>query len=61
MTKPRWTREEIVESMMETIAECEAGIKARPMAKRDMELTLVSSGFQIVQVETDEEALAWVR
>ena len=53
------TREEIIESMMETIAECEAAIKARPMAKRDRELTLVSSGFSIVQVETDEEALVW--
>lgn len=53
------TTDEIIESMMETIAECEAAIKARPMAGQSYELTLVSSGFQIKQVETEEEALAW--
>lgn len=53
------THDEIVESMMETIAECEQAIKARPSSKRDYELTLVSSGMNIVQVETDEQALAW--
>lgn len=52
------THDEIVESIMETIAECEAGIKARPSSKRDYELTLVSSGMNIVQVETDEQAIA---
>ena len=52
------THDEIIESMMETIAQCEEAIKARPMAKRDYELTLVSSGFKIVQIESDEEALA---
>mgnify|MGYP001613853051 FL=1 len=55
------THDEIIESMMETIMECEAAIKARPMAKRDMELTLVSSGFQIVQVNTEEQALFWAQ
>lgn len=52
------TRKEIIESMMETIAECEQGIKARPSSRRDYELTLVSSGMNIVQVETDEQAMA---
>lgn len=53
-----WSREEIIASMMETISECENAIQARPAAKRDRELTLVSSGFRITQVETEEEALA---
>jgi len=53
------THDEIIESMMETIVECEQAIKARPSSKRDYELTLVSSGMKIVQVETDEEALFW--
>jgi len=53
------THDEIVESMMETIAECEQAIKSRPSSKRDFEMTLVSSGMKIVQVETDEEALVW--
>lgn len=53
--------EEIIEIMMETIAECEAAIDARPSSKRDVEITLVSNGFRIAQVETDEEALAWVK
>lgn len=54
------THDEIIESMMETIAECEQAIKARPSSKRDYELTLVSSGMEIVQVETDEQARYWV-
>lgn len=53
-----WSREEIIASMMETIAECEDAIQARPTSKREKELTLVSSGFHVVQVNTDEEALA---
>jgi hypothetical protein len=55
------TTEEIIESMMETIAELEQGITACPSGKRDLEITLVSSGMSIVQVETDEEALVWNR
>lgn len=53
--------EEIIEIMMETIAECDAVIQSQANRKRDVEITLISSGFRIVQVETDEEALAWVR
>ena len=53
--------EDIVALMMETIIELEADIQARPSGRRDRELTLQSSGFQIVQVETQEEALLCVR
>ena len=52
-------REEIIEVMQETIAEREEAIKARPSSKREFELTLVSSGMDIVQVETPEQALYW--
>jgi hypothetical protein len=45
------THDEIIESMMETIAECEQAIKARPSSRRDFELTLVSIGMQIIEVE----------
>ena len=44
--------------MMETIIELENGIKSRASSKCDYELTLQSSGFQIVKVEIDEEAFA---
>lgn len=54
-----WSREEIIEAMMDTISECENAIQARPSSKKERELTLASSGFRIVQVETDEEALAF--
>lgn len=57
--KHKVSHDEIVEVMAGTIAECEQAIKARPSSKRDYELTLVSSGMDIVQVETDEEALVW--
>jgi hypothetical protein len=53
------THDEIVESMMETIAECEQAIKARPSSKRDFEMTLVSSGMRIVEVQDDQQALFW--
>ena len=52
-------REEIIEVMQETIAEREEAIKARPSSKREFELTLVSSGMDIVQVETPEQTLYW--
>lgn len=44
-------REEILEVIAETIMECESAIEASPKAKRDRELTLVSSGFRIIQIE----------
>lgn len=50
------TRKEIIEVMMETIAEREDAINANPKAKRDRELTLVSSGFRII--ETEEPQIA---
>jgi hypothetical protein len=52
-------RAEILELIQETIAECEEAIKARPSSKREFEISLVSSGMEIVQVETDEQALLW--
>ena len=52
-------REEILELIQEEIAEREQAIKARPSSKREYELTLVSSGMDIVQVETPEQALYW--
>lgn len=55
------SKQEILELMLETIAECEAAIDARPLSRKDREITLVSSGYRIVQVETDEEALVWTR
>ena len=52
-------RAEILELIQETIAEREADIMARPSSKREFELTLVSSGMNIVEVQTEEQALAW--
>lgn len=54
-----FTHDEIVELMAETIIELEQGIQARPTSRKEREITLESSGFSIVQVETDQEALAW--
>ena len=54
-------REEIIEVMQKTIAERQEAIKARPSSKREFELTLVSSGMDIVQVETPEQALYWAQ
>lgn len=53
-----FTHDEIVELMAETIIELECGIQARPTSRREREITLQSSGMSIVQVATDEEALA---
>ena len=50
------THDEIIESMMETIAECEQAMKASPSSKRAYELTLASSGMEIIEIS--EEALA---
>jgi hypothetical protein len=50
------THDEIIESMMETIAECEAAIQCRPTSKRAYELTLVSSGMEIIEVNLEKEA-----
>jgi hypothetical protein len=52
---------EILEVMIETIMELDQAIQARASGKREAEITLVSSGFRIVQVESDEEALMWNR
>ena len=52
-------RAEILELIQEEIAERETVIMARPSSKREFEISLVSSGMNIVQVETDQEALAW--
>lgn len=54
-------REQIIEVMQETIAEREEAIKARPSSKREFELSRVSSGMDIVQVETPEQALYWAQ
>lgn len=54
-----FSHDEIVELMAETIIELEQGIQARPTSRREREITLQSSGFRIVQVETAEEALVW--
>jgi len=53
------THDEIIELMQETITEREEAIKARPSSKREFELTLISSGMNIVQAENDEQALYW--
>ena len=47
-------REEILEVIAETIMECEAAIEASPRARRDRELTLVSSGFRIAEIPNDQ-------
>lgn len=51
-------REEILECMKETIAERMEAIRARPSSKREFELSLVSSGMNIVE---SEEAQAWAQ
>lgn len=52
-------REEIIDDMLDTIAVCEQAIKARPSSRRDFELTLVSSGMEIVEIQNEQQALAW--
>lgn len=54
-------REEIIELMQETIAEREEAIKARPSSRREFELSLISSGMNIVEVQNDQQALFWAQ
>lgn len=48
----------IMEMMMETIMEQELAIQASPRSKRDYELTLVSSGMQIIEIEESPQIAA---
>lgn len=52
-------REEILEVMQETIAERVEAISARPAGKREFEVSLVSSGMEIVEPKNEREALFW--
>ncbi len=49
------THEEIVELMMETIIELEDAIVARPSGRREREASLVATGFQVLEIEPEEE------
>jgi len=54
-------REQIIEVMQETIAEREAAIMARPSSKREFELSLVSSGMNVVEPQNEQQALFWAQ
>ena len=54
-------RAEILELIEETIAEREAAIMARPSSKREFELSLVSSGMNVVEPQNEQQALFWAQ
>ncbi len=55
------TRREIIEVMQETISEREQAIMARPSSKREFELSLVSSGMNVVEPQNEQQALFWAQ
>ena len=54
-------RAEILELIQEEIAEREQAIMARPSSKREFEISLVSSGMNIVEAQDNEQAKAFAQ